>query len=61
MVEAADAALRAAIEQELREAIDAEENVGPPPVESLIEDVFAEPTTALREQLAELLRIRAKR
>jgi len=59
--QAADAALRAAIEEELREAIDAEENVGPPPVESLIEDVFAEPTTALREQLADLQRIRAKR
>ena len=54
-------ALRAAIEEELREAIDAEENVGPPPVETLIEDVFAEPTTALREQLADLQRIRAKR
>src|SRR5581483_3129477 len=36
--EAADAALRAAIEEELREAIDAEEQVGPPPIESLIED-----------------------
>jgi pyruvate dehydrogenase E1 component alpha subunit len=59
--QAADAALRAAIEEELREAIEAEENVGPPPVESLIEDVFAEPTTALREQLADLQRIRAKR
>ena len=59
--EAADAALRAAIEEELREAIDAEENVGPPPIESLIEDVFAEPTTALREQLADLQRIRGKR
>lgn len=59
--EAADAALRAAIEEELREAIDAEEKVGPPPIESLIEDVFATPTTALREQLAELQRIRGKR
>jgi hypothetical protein len=59
--EPADAALRATIEEELREAIDAEENVGPPPIESLIEDVFAVPTTALREQLADLLRIRGKR
>jgi pyruvate dehydrogenase E1 component alpha subunit/2-oxoisovalerate dehydrogenase E1 component alpha subunit len=58
--EAADAALRAQIEDELRAAIAAEENVGPPPVESLIEDVFAEPTTALREQLADLQRIRRK-
>ncbi len=58
--EAADAALRAQIEDELRAAIAAEESVGPPPVESLIEDVFAEPTTALREQLADLQRIRRK-
>ena len=58
--EAADGALRAAIEQEVREAIEAEESVGPPALETLIEDVFAEPTAALREQLADLQRIRAK-
>jgi pyruvate dehydrogenase E1 component alpha subunit len=57
----ADAALRAAIEAEVKEAIEAEENVGPPPLGSLIDDVFAEPTAALREQLADLERIRAKR
>jgi pyruvate dehydrogenase E1 component subunit alpha len=58
--EAADTALRAAIEQEVKEAIEAEENVGPPALDTLIEDVFAEPTAALREQLAELKRIRGK-
>jgi pyruvate dehydrogenase E1 component alpha subunit len=56
-----DAELRGAVEQEVKEAIAAEEHVGPPPLESLIEDVFAEPTAALREQLADLVRIRAKR
>jgi hypothetical protein len=45
----------------VKEAVAAEENVGPPPLDSLIEDVFAEPTAALREQLADLKRIRAKR
>jgi pyruvate dehydrogenase E1 component alpha subunit len=59
--EAADVALRAAVEQEVKEAIEAEESVGPPPLDSLIEDVFAEPTAALREQLADLKRIRGKR
>ena len=56
-----DAELREAIEAEIREAIAAEEQVGPPPLRSLIEDVFAQPTAALREQLEELERIRAKR
>jgi pyruvate dehydrogenase E1 component alpha subunit len=58
--EKADAELRESVEAELKEAIAIEESVGPPPLESLIEDVFAEPTAALREQLADLLRIRAK-
>ncbi len=59
--EAADQDLRAAVERELKDAMDAEEQVGPPPLDSLIEDVFAEPTAALREQLEDLKRIRAKR
>ncbi|HXI57034.1 MAG TPA: thiamine pyrophosphate-dependent dehydrogenase E1 component subunit alpha [Polyangia bacterium] len=54
----ADAALRASIEGELQEAIAAEENVGPPPPESLIADVFAQPTQALQDQLADLMRLR---
>ena len=59
--EAADASLRDSVEREVKEAVEAEESVGPPPLDSLIEDVFAEPTAALREQLADLKRIRAKR
>jgi TPP-dependent pyruvate/acetoin dehydrogenase alpha subunit len=56
-----DAALREAALGEVNDAIAAEENVGPPPLDSIIEDVFAEPTAALREQLDDLKRIRAKR
>jgi pyruvate dehydrogenase E1 component alpha subunit len=56
-----DASLRESIEREVKEAVEAEESVGPPSLDSLIEDVFAEPTAALREQLADLKRIRAKR
>jgi pyruvate dehydrogenase E1 component alpha subunit/2-oxoisovalerate dehydrogenase E1 component alpha subunit len=59
--DAAEAALRAAVEQEIQEAVDAEENAPPPPLRSLIEDVFARPTAALEEQLADLERVRAKR
>ena len=59
--EKTDADLHETIEREVKDAIDAEENVGPPSLDSLIEDVFAEPTAALREQLADLKRIRAKR
>lgn len=59
--QASDTALVEQLEQELREAIAAEENVGPPPLASLIEDVYAEPNWILREQLAELERVRAKR
>jgi pyruvate dehydrogenase E1 component alpha subunit len=59
--ESSDRDMRQSIEQQLKEAIEAEESVGPPPLDSLIEDVFAEPTAALREQLADLKRIRAKR
>jgi pyruvate dehydrogenase E1 component alpha subunit/2-oxoisovalerate dehydrogenase E1 component alpha subunit len=59
--EKADSQLRAEVDTEVKEAIAAEESVGPPPIDSLIEDVFAEPTAALREQLADLKRVRAKR
>jgi len=59
--DARDAALRETIEAEIREAITAEEGTPPPPLETLIEDVFAEPTAALREQLADLKRVRDKR
>jgi TPP-dependent pyruvate/acetoin dehydrogenase alpha subunit len=59
--EAADAALHAAVEQEVKEAVEAEEQVGPPSLDSMIEDVFSEPTAALREQLADLKRVRGKK
>ncbi|HEV3030700.1 MAG TPA: thiamine pyrophosphate-dependent enzyme [Polyangia bacterium] len=53
------AAQRAAVEAEIAAAVAAEEGVGPPPLRSLIENVFAQPPAALEEQLAELERVRA--
>ncbi len=50
-----DERTRAAIDAEVREAIAAEEQVAPPAIESLIEDVFAEVPRFLREQLDEIL------
>ncbi len=47
-------ALAAKIEQDVRDSIARQEAIGAPPLESLIEDVFEEPTWNLREQLAEL-------
>jgi pyruvate dehydrogenase E1 component alpha subunit len=44
------------IEAEVREAIARQEAVPPPPLETLVEDVFEEPTWLLREQLADLQR-----
>jgi pyruvate dehydrogenase E1 component alpha subunit/2-oxoisovalerate dehydrogenase E1 component alpha subunit len=46
--------MAADIEAEVRQVVAAEEQVGPPPVASIIEDVFEEPTWLLREQLDEL-------
>jgi 2-oxoisovalerate dehydrogenase E1 component alpha subunit len=48
----AESRLRGEVEAEVRAAFVAEEIVGPPPLESLIEDVWARPTAALEEQLA---------
>jgi len=59
--EPAEVALRASLEQQVKDAVAAEENVGPPALETLIEDVFAQPTAALKEQLADLQRIRRRR
>ncbi len=42
------------IEADVRESIARQEAIGAPPLESLIEDVFEEPTWNLREQLADL-------
>ncbi len=49
-----DAALRADIETRVRDAVAAEEKVPPPPLASLVQDVFAEVPANLLEQLAEL-------
>jgi pyruvate dehydrogenase E1 component alpha subunit/2-oxoisovalerate dehydrogenase E1 component alpha subunit len=48
-------ALAAKIEQDVRDAIARQEAVGAPALETLIDDVFEEPTWNLREQLAELI------
>ena len=55
------AAQRAALEDEIASAVESEERVGPPPLRSLIEDVFATPPATLEEQLADLVRVRAAR
>ena len=52
--EAADESLRAALDAEVRETAAAEEAAPPPSLHTLIEDVYAAPTAALREQLAEV-------
>jgi pyruvate dehydrogenase E1 component alpha subunit len=54
-------AQRATIEAEIAAAVAAEEPVGPPPLRSLIEHVFARPPAALEEQLADLERVRERR
>jgi pyruvate dehydrogenase E1 component alpha subunit/2-oxoisovalerate dehydrogenase E1 component alpha subunit len=51
---AADERLRAELDAEVRAAVAAAESAAPPPLESLIEDVFAEVPWHLREQLAEI-------
>ncbi len=47
-------ALAETIELEVREAIARAEAVGPPALETIVDDVFEEPTWLLREQLADL-------
>jgi pyruvate dehydrogenase E1 component alpha subunit/2-oxoisovalerate dehydrogenase E1 component alpha subunit len=46
--------MRAELDAEVRDAVGKEEHIGPPPLASLIEDVFAEVPWHLREQLAEV-------
>jgi pyruvate dehydrogenase E1 component alpha subunit len=55
------AAARAELEAEIAAAVEAEEKVGPPPLSSLITDVYARTPAALEEQLADLERVRAGR
>ncbi len=47
------------IEGEMRAVIAEQEKLGPPPVETLIEDVYEQPTWLQREQLAEYRRSQA--
>lgn len=54
LAEGARAALAERLEAEVREAVARQETVGAPALETLIEDVYEEPTWLLREQLAEL-------
>jgi pyruvate dehydrogenase E1 component alpha subunit/2-oxoisovalerate dehydrogenase E1 component alpha subunit len=49
-----DERMRAEIDAEVREAVAKEEHVGPPPLASIVEDVFAEVPWHLREQLEEV-------
>ncbi len=44
------------LETEVREAIARQEAIGAPPLQSIVDDVFEEPTWLLREQLAEIER-----
>jgi pyruvate dehydrogenase E1 component alpha subunit/2-oxoisovalerate dehydrogenase E1 component alpha subunit len=54
LTEERDAALRAAIDADVREAIAAEEHVAPVALHTLIEQVFAEVPSFLEEELAEI-------
>jgi len=54
--DARQAELEARIEAELKEVITVAEKVPPPPLESMVEDVYAEPPWHLREQREELLK-----
>jgi len=42
------------LEADVRDAIARQEQIGPPPLSTLIDDVFEEPTWLLREQLADI-------
>jgi pyruvate dehydrogenase E1 component alpha subunit len=53
--DADETALKERIAKAVNDAIAAAERAGPPADESLITDVYAEPTAQLREQLAEVL------
>ncbi len=53
---ASEDALRKELDDEISDTIKEVERAPPPPIESLFEDVFAEMTPALREQMEEYLR-----
>ena len=46
--------MAADIEAEVRQVVAEQESIGPPPLATIIEDVYEEPTRLLREQLEEL-------
>jgi TPP-dependent pyruvate/acetoin dehydrogenase alpha subunit len=52
--EADERSLAEAVDAEVRAAIAAEEHAGPPPLDTLVQDVYAEVPQGLREQLAEV-------
>lgn len=56
-----ETALAAALEAEIREGIAAEEAAPKPSLPTLIEQVYAKPNWILREQLAELQRVKERR
>jgi len=56
LTEEAEEELRANLDEEVREAIAAEEAAGPPALDSIVSDVYAEVPWHLREQLAALRR-----
>jgi pyruvate dehydrogenase E1 component alpha subunit/2-oxoisovalerate dehydrogenase E1 component alpha subunit len=56
-----ETALAGELEQEIRDAIAAEEQAPRPALATLIRDVYAEPNWILEEQLAELERVRARK
>jgi TPP-dependent pyruvate/acetoin dehydrogenase alpha subunit len=58
--DAAEGALSAEVERELREGLAAEKLVGRPPLHRMIEDVYARPPAALEAQLDALEALRDK-
>jgi pyruvate dehydrogenase E1 component alpha subunit/2-oxoisovalerate dehydrogenase E1 component alpha subunit len=57
--DAREAEMRADLSRDIRDAVAANEGQPPPPLRSLIEDVYLRPPRALEEQLADLQRVRA--
>jgi pyruvate dehydrogenase E1 component alpha subunit len=59
--DAQEAAWREEITARIAEAVARAEEVGPPPLETLVEDVYADPPKHLRRQVVEALRVVAER
>jgi len=53
--DAADERMRAEIDAEVRDAVAKEEHVGPPPLATLVEDVYADVPAHLQEQLSDVM------